>query len=215
MCDFTCVTLCLYRQTEPYARWLLENQASKVVFNTPEESAMVNEVFNSALAGLKPAELDLRIVKQSQRQEHMNRQTEHYARWLLENQASKVVSNTPEESAMVDEVFDSTLAGLNECVIFTCVTPCLHRQTEHYARWLLENQASKVVFNTPEESAMVDEVFDSALAGLKPADRDLRIVQGIRGLLRAGIAMHHSGLLPILKEVIEILFQEGLVKVHI
>lgn len=59
----------------------------------------------------------------------------------------------------------------------------------------------------------MDEVFDSALAGLKPADRDLRIVQGIRGLLRAGIAMHHSGLLPILKEIIEILFQEGLVKV--
>ena len=50
-------------------------------------------------------------------------------------------------------------------------------------------------------------------AGLKPEDRDLRIVQGIRGLLRAGIAMHHSGLLPILKEVIEILFQEGLIKV--
>lgn len=32
-------------------------------------------------------------------------------------------------------------------------------------------------------------------------------------LLKRGIGVHHSGLLPILKEVIEILFQEGLIKV--
>ena len=31
--------------------------------------------------------------------------------------------------------------------------------------------------------------------------------------LQKGIGVHHSGLLPILKEVIEILFQEGLIKV--
>lgn len=33
-------------------------------------------------------------------------------------------------------------------------------------------------------------------------------------LLKRGIGVHHSGLLPILKEVIEILFQEGLLKVR-
>jgi hypothetical protein len=32
-------------------------------------------------------------------------------------------------------------------------------------------------------------------------------------MLRRGVGVHHSGLLPILKEVIEILFQEGLIKV--
>jgi superfamily II RNA helicase len=33
-------------------------------------------------------------------------------------------------------------------------------------------------------------------------------------LLRRGIAVHHSGLLPILKEIIEMLFSRGLVKVR-
>jgi ATP-dependent RNA helicase DOB1 len=32
--------------------------------------------------------------------------------------------------------------------------------------------------------------------------------------LQRGIAVHHGGLLPVLKELIEILFQEGLVKVR-
>ena len=31
-------------------------------------------------------------------------------------------------------------------------------------------------------------------------------------LLRRGIGVHHSGLLPILKEVVELLFQEQLIK---
>ena len=34
----------------------------------------------------------------------------------------------------------------------------------------------------------------------------------LRDLLTRGIAFHHSGLLPLLKEVIEILFSKGLVK---
>lgn len=33
-------------------------------------------------------------------------------------------------------------------------------------------------------------------------------------LLKRGIGVHHSGILPILKEVVEMLFQEGLVKVQ-
>jgi superfamily II RNA helicase len=32
-------------------------------------------------------------------------------------------------------------------------------------------------------------------------------------MLKRGVGVHHSGLLPILKEVIEIMFQENLIKV--
>ncbi|KAI3774198.1 hypothetical protein L1987_48743 [Smallanthus sonchifolius] len=37
-------------------------------------------------------------------------------------------------------------------------------------------------------------------------------VSNMLPLLKRGIGGHHSGLLPILKEVIEILFHEGLIK---
>lgn len=42
---------------------------------------------------------------------------------------------------------------------------------------------------------------------------DLLKVNHMLPMLKRGIGVHHSGLLPIVKEVIEILFQEGLVKV--
>lgn len=73
-------------------------------------------------------------------------------------------------------------------------------------------QMSKLDFNTPEEQATVGQVFENAISGLSDDDRKLPQIELILPLLRRGIGVHHGGLLPILKEVIEILFQEGLIK---
>lgn len=56
-------------------------------------------------------------------------------------------------------------------------------------------------------------VFFNAIDSLSEDDRKLPQVEHILPLLKRGIGIHHGGLLPILKEVIEILFQEGLLKV--
>ncbi|KAF8976680.1 ATP-dependent RNA helicase mtr4 [Entomortierella lignicola] len=74
-------------------------------------------------------------------------------------------------------------------------------------------QMSKLDFNDEKESEMVNQVFTNAISGLSEDDRTLPQIEHILPLLRRGIGIHHAGLLPILKEVIEILFQEGLVKV--
>jgi len=71
---------------------------------------------------------------------------------------------------------------------------------------------AKLDFNSEEEKAMVGEVFGNALQLLAEEDRQLPAVRHILPLLQRGIGVHHSGLLPILKELIEILFQEGLIK---
>ncbi|KAL8942654.1 MAG: hypothetical protein Q9211_001300 [Gyalolechia sp. 1 TL-2023] len=74
-------------------------------------------------------------------------------------------------------------------------------------------QMSNMAFNEDSEKAMVQKVFDSALEMLTEEDKKLPQIQNILPLLKRGIGIHHSGLLPILKETIEILFQEGLIKV--
>ncbi|THX60027.1 antiviral helicase [Aureobasidium pullulans] len=82
------------------------------------------------------------------------------------------------------------------------------RDCENYAL-----QMSQLAFNDDNEKAMVKKVFESAIEMLSPEDRELPQIQHLLPLLRRGIGIHHSGLLPILKETIEILFQEGLIKV--
>lgn len=82
------------------------------------------------------------------------------------------------------------------------------RDCENYALSM-----SQLAFNDESEKAMVSKVFSSAIEMLSEEDRQLPQIQHILPLLRRGIGVHHSGLLPILKETIEILFQEGLIKV--
>ncbi|KAJ8955263.1 hypothetical protein NQ318_000290 [Aromia moschata] len=73
-------------------------------------------------------------------------------------------------------------------------------------------QMTKLDFNTTAEKQLVDEVFNNAMDVLSESDRHLPQVENLLPLLRRGIGIHHGGLLPILKETIEILFGEGLIK---
>lgn len=56
------------------------------------------------------------------------------------------------------------------------------------------------------------QVFNSAVEVLGD-DRELPAVQNIKRFLLKGIGVHHGGLIPLVKELVEILFQESLVKV--
>lgn len=82
------------------------------------------------------------------------------------------------------------------------------RDCEAYAVTL-----SKIEFNTDKEKEMVENIFNNATASLSDEDKNLFQIQNMLPLLKRGIGIHHSGLLPLLKEIVEILFQEGLVKV--
>ncbi|KIP11280.1 hypothetical protein PHLGIDRAFT_489254 [Phlebiopsis gigantea 11061_1 CR5-6] len=72
---------------------------------------------------------------------------------------------------------------------------------------------NKFEFNTTDEQDLVTNIFNNAIENLAPDDRQLPQISNLLPLLKRGIGIHHGGLLPILKEVIEILFQEGLIKV--
>ncbi|KAI6682661.1 hypothetical protein NL676_036542 [Syzygium grande] len=71
---------------------------------------------------------------------------------------------------------------------------------------------SKLDFNTQEDKDVVEQVFHNAVLCLNEEDRNLPAIELMLPLLQRGIAVHHSGLLPVLKELVELLFQEGLVK---
>eukprot|EP01006_Ploeotia_vitrea_P011915 TRINITY_DN31653_c0_g1_i1.p1 TRINITY_DN31653_c0_g1~~TRINITY_DN31653_c0_g1_i1.p1 ORF type:complete len:959 (-),score=119.94 TRINITY_DN31653_c0_g1_i1:119-2995(-) len=72
---------------------------------------------------------------------------------------------------------------------------------------------AKVDFTTEEEKQAVDEIFTNAISSLGEDDRALPQIPSMLAMLKRGVGIHHSGLLPILKEVVEIMFGEQFVKV--
>lgn len=71
----------------------------------------------------------------------------------------------------------------------------------------------KELFNDDEDQSKVDIIFNEAIKILSDSDRNLPQVRNTIALLKNGIGVHHGGLLPIIKEITEILFGEGLIKV--
>lgn len=82
------------------------------------------------------------------------------------------------------------------------------KECEQYAL-----QIAKLDITTADEKKLIEQVFLNAIDSLSEDDRKLPQINAILPLLKRGIGIHHGGLLPILKEVIEILFQESLLKV--
>ncbi|MBV8301020.1 MAG: DEAD/DEAH box helicase, partial [Candidatus Dormibacteraeota bacterium] len=65
-----------------------------------------------------------------------------------------------------------------------------------------------------DEKRVIDAAFRERVDALQDDDERRCVVQAIdRKQLRRGVAMHHAGMLPYAKELIEQLFQQGLIKV--
>jgi len=66
---------------------------------------------------------------------------------------------------------------------------------------------------TAREKHQVHVFFQCNIKHLKGSDRELPQVLMMQELLEKGVGIHHSGILPILREIVEMLFQNGVVKV--
>ncbi|SCU90246.1 LAME_0E07690g1_1 [Lachancea meyersii CBS 8951] len=82
------------------------------------------------------------------------------------------------------------------------------KRCEDYADWL-----DGVNFCASKERSQIRMFIDKSITRLKKEDRELPQITKIKSLLERGIAVHHGGLLPIVKELIELLFAKGLVRV--
>ncbi|KAH7077868.1 NUC185 domain-containing protein [Paraphoma chrysanthemicola] len=72
---------------------------------------------------------------------------------------------------------------------------------------------SNLDYCTAAEKSAIHMTIEKSLARLGREDRELPQIKRLRELLSRGIAVHHGGMLPIVKEVVEILFAKTLVKV--
>lgn len=67
--------------------------------------------------------------------------------------------------------------------------------------------------NTAAERNLVQSFVIQTVARLSPNDQSLPQVVKTVEMVKRGIGVHHGGLLPILKEMVEILFSRNLIKI--
>ena len=151
--------------------------------------------------------------QRKQRQQKLIDQIKTFQKFLVKRQQdefnekySKVETNTITQTHFKIEEMANYIQKQNlfPCVMFTFSI----KKIDEYARMI-----SKTQFNNPGESSKIIAFFDKCINKLSPYDRNIGQIQALRQLLPTGVGVHHSGLLPILKECVEILYSKGLIKI--
>ena len=95
--------------------------------------------------------------------------------------------------------------GLDPVIIFSFSK----KNVESYAKSI----CSKYDLTTSAEKDRIELVYNRSLEVLEEKDRTLPPIIALRDIVKRGVGIHHGGLLPLIKEVVELLFQDGLIKV--
>ena len=84
-----------------------------------------------------------------------------------------------------------------------------------FSRKYVERYASNLHINLSDDSNAIEAECESIIKKIPNYKEymDTSEYKTMLTLLRRGIAIHHSGIIPILKEVVEILFSKGLIKI--
>ncbi|CAG9834639.1 unnamed protein product [Diabrotica balteata] len=84
-----------------------------------------------------------------------------------------------------------------------------------FSRQKCDNNATNLTsldLTTQKEKAHITLSFNRWIRCLKEPDQNIPQIMKMRDILTRGIGVHHSGILPIIKEIVEMLFQEGYIK---
>ena len=119
---------------------------------------------------------------------------------LYKKQAEKSYSNKNRLNNLIDYLKLCNLCPAI-CFVFS------RKNCELYASSISEYLV------TGKESAEIENIFHFYTHAYRTRLESLPQYYSILDLLKKGIAYHHSGLVPVLKEVIEIIFSKGFIKV--
>ena len=71
----------------------------------------------------------------------------------------------------------------------------------------------KDLINDENQRNQIVKFYDQVVNSMPEEDRSIPQVGEMREILQSGIGVHHAGLLPIIKEAIEILYSRGFIKI--
>ncbi|KAJ9467728.1 Antiviral helicase SKI2 [Diplonema papillatum] len=77
----------------------------------------------------------------------------------------------------------------------------------------LAEHMSELNFTNKMQKVAIETFCRKALKHLKGSDKAIPQVTTVFRLLKKGVAVHHAGLIPLLKEIVEVLFCKGFIKV--
>ena len=79
----------------------------------------------------------------------------------------------------------------------------------------LANSLSKteLTLTNDDEKKAIEKIYLYAILTLSEEDQNIPQIKNMLNILKLGIGIHHGGMLPIIRECVELIFQSGLIKI--
>ena len=207
---------------ELFANWLGEVKRTPITLlqTTHRVVPLVHGIYDPA-----QKTLPIRILKKG---DEAVFQSAVYSQWLRDREAKTKAADEWKKRVTSAKAVGESMAGrdgkvkvqsfthtLNECVYELSIGSLLpalffvfsRKECERYAEQLTDTLVD------PAETAAVKHILHFHLHRYNSTLQHLSQFHQLTRLLERGIAFHHSGVLPLLKEVIELLFSRGFIKV--
>lgn len=204
-CRFAFLSATLPNASE-FAAWIakIHNSPCHTVYTEYRPTPLEHYIFPAG--GEKP----LLVID-----EHGTFKESNFHRAVSAVQDNDKASNNSKKGKQDDKGGGSDIPKLVTCLLATNNDPMILFSFSKLACQQMLNELGDLDLNDSKEKKLVTAIFENAIDCLSEEDRKLPQVQDLLPNLKRGVASHHSGLLPIVKEVVEICFQEGLLKVLI
>lgn len=207
---------------ELFANWLGEVKHTPITLlqTTHRVVPLVHGIYDAAQKSLP-----IRVLKKG---DEAVFQSAVYSQWLRDREAKAKAADDWKKRVTSAKAVGESMAGrdgkvkvqsfthtLNECVYELSIGSLLpalffvfsRKECERYAEQLTDTLVD------PAETAAIKHILHFHLHRYNTTLQHLSQFHQLTRLLERGIAFHHSGVLPLLKEVIELLFSRGFIKV--
>ena len=128
------------------------------------------------------------------------------AQLSLKSQSSqeKKIKNDEEDIKRIIELISSN--DLDPGIIF-----CFSKEKcELFAKNLMKTELN---LTNEDEKKAIEKIYICAVLSLSEEDQNISQVKNMLNILKLGIGYHHGGMLPIIRECVELIFQSGLIKI--
>ena len=116
----------------------------------------------------------------------------------------KKIKNDEEDIKRIIELINSN--DLDPAIIF-----CFSKEKCE----LLAKNLAKTELNltNDDEKKAIEKIYLCAILTLSEEDQNILQIKNMINILKLGIGIHHGGMLPIIRESVELIFQSGLIKI--
>ena len=176
----------------PLMHYVYPSNSDDIILVVDDKGNFKEDNFNKALAQV------------STREEDNNYNNKNILNQLSNKSQEKKIRTEEEDiKALVDLITEN---DLDPAIIF-----CFSKEKcESLAKNL---KKSGINLTTEEEKKTIEEIFICAILTLSEEDQNIPQIKSMLNLLKLGIGIHHGGMIPLIRECVELIFQSGLIKI--